>query len=47
MKNSGNAEKGKKRSTFDGTLENFWLILNEIKLWAQKNKYQVKEKEMI
>jgi hypothetical protein len=29
------------------TVEDFWLILGEIKIWAQKNKYHVKEKEMI
>jgi len=28
-------------------VENLWLVLDEIKLWAQKNKFDVKEKEMI
>lgn len=29
------------------TAENIWLILDEIKLWARKNKFKVREKEMI
>ena len=40
------AEEHKKWKLVE-TVEDFWLILDEIKIWAQKNKYQVKEKEMI
>jgi hypothetical protein len=40
------AEEHKKWKLVEA-VENFWLILDEIKLWAQKNRYQVKEKEMI
>lgn len=28
-------------------VENVWLILDEIKLWARKNNFEVQEKEMI
>jgi len=40
------AEEHKKWKLVE-TVEDFWLILDENKLWAQKNQYQVKEKEMI
>lgn len=28
-------------------VENLWLVLDEIKLWAQKNKYEVREEKII
>jgi hypothetical protein len=28
-------------------VENMWLVLDEIKFWAQKNKFEIKETEMI
>lgn len=30
-----------------GTVENLWLVLDAVKLWALKNKFEIEEKDMI
>ncbi len=32
---------------YEKSIEGFWLILDCVKLWARKNKFEIKEKEMI
>jgi len=29
------------------TIEDIWLILDEVEIWARKNKFNLREKEMI
>ena len=29
------------------TIENIWLILDQIKLWAEKNRYSNKQKKLV
>lgn len=35
------------RWEYEKPIEDFWLILDCVKLWAQKNKFEIKEKEII
>ncbi|RLI65012.1 MAG: hypothetical protein DRO67_03300 [Candidatus Asgardarchaeum californiense] len=39
-------EENRKWKAVEG-VEELWLILDEVEIWAQKNKFQIKEKEMI
>ena len=38
-------EKGK--WNYEKSIEDLWLVLDCIKLWAQKNRFGLKEKELI
>lgn len=36
-----------KKWKFAETAEDLWMILDEIKIWARKNNFKVKEKKII
>ena len=36
-----------KRWKFAETVGNLWLVIEEVRVWARKNKFKIKEKRMI